>query len=75
MEYVDASLGIDITPAVVLGLSFQTVKQTFGDVSPPTPVFGQIAGPTLGIPTVAGTGGVAASARNDRGQLTIALFF
>jgi hypothetical protein len=75
MEYIDASLGIDITPSVVLGLSFQTVKQTFGDVSAPTPVYGQIAGSTLGIPTVAGTGGVAASARNNRGQVSMALFF
>jgi hypothetical protein len=75
MEYIDASVGVDVTPALVLGLSFQTVKQTFADVSAPTPVFGQIAGPTLGIPTVAGTGGVAASARNNRGQLSIALFF
>jgi hypothetical protein len=75
MEYIDANLGIDITPSVVLGLSFQTVKQTFGDLSPPTPVFGQIAGATLGIPTVPGTGGVAASARNNRGQLSMALFF
>jgi hypothetical protein len=70
MEYIDANVGIDITPAVVLGLSFQTVKQTFADVSAPTPVFGQVAGPTL-----PGTGGVAASARNNRGQLSLALFF
>jgi hypothetical protein len=75
MEYIDVNLGIDITPSVVLGLSFQTVKQTFGDVSAPTPVYGQIAGTTLGIPTVAGTGGVAASARNNRGQISMALFF
>jgi hypothetical protein len=75
MEYIDASVGVDITPALVLGLSFQTVKQTFGDVSAPTPVFGQTAGPTLGIATVPGTGGVPASARNNRGQLTVALFF
>jgi hypothetical protein len=75
MEYIDANVGIDITPAIALGLSFQTVKQTFADVSAPTPVYGQIAGPTLGIPTVPGTGGVAASARNNRGQLSIALFF
>ena len=75
MEYFDANVGVDITPAVVLGLSFQTVKQTFGDVSAPEPVYGNIAGPTLGIPTVAGTGGVAASARNNRGQLSLALFF
>ena len=75
MEYIDANLGIDITPAVVLGLSFQTVKQTFADVSAPTPVYGAIAGDNLGIPTVPGTGGVAASARNNRGQLSMALFF
>jgi hypothetical protein len=75
MDYVDVNLGIDITPAIALGLSFQTLKQTFADVSAPTPVFGQIAGPTLGIPTVPGTGGVAASARNNRAQLSMALFF
>jgi hypothetical protein len=75
MEYIDANLGVDITRAVVLGLSFQTVKQTFADVSSPTPIFGQIFGPTLGIPTVPGTGGVAASARNNRAQLSLALFF
>jgi hypothetical protein len=75
MEYLDANIGVDITPAIALGLSLQTVKQTFADVSAPTPVYGQIAGPTLGIPTVPGTGGVAASARNNRGQLSLALFF
>jgi hypothetical protein len=75
MEYIDANLGVDITPAVVLGLSFQTVKQTFGDVSAPTPVYGANAGATLGVPTVPGTGGVPAAARNNRGQLSLALFF
>ena len=76
MEYIDANVGIDITPAVVLGLSFQTVKQTFGDVSANDPVYGQIANPgTLGNSVVPGTGGVAASARNNRGQLSLALFF
>ncbi len=75
MEYIDANLGFDITPAVVLGLSFQTVKQTFGDVSAPSPIYGVVAGPTLGIPTVPGTGGVPASARNNRGQLSLALYF
>lgn len=77
MEYIDGTLGVDITPALVFGLSFQTVKQTFGDVSAPTPIYGTIAnfmGP-LGIPTVEGTGGVQASARNNRGQLTMAFFF
>jgi hypothetical protein len=77
MDYIDANLGVDITPALVLGLSFQTVKQTFGDVSSPTPIYGTIAnfmGP-LGIATVPGTGGVAASARNNRAQVSMALFF
>jgi hypothetical protein len=75
MEYVDANLGVDITPAVALGFSFQTVKQTFADESPPTPVFGSIATDVPGLPTVKGTGGVAASARNNRGQLSMALYF
>jgi hypothetical protein len=77
MEYIDGNVGFDITPAVVLGLSFQTVKQTFGDVSPPTPNFGTVSivgmpGAQLGIP---GTGGVAASARNNRAQLSMSFFF
>jgi hypothetical protein len=75
MEYADGNLGIDLTPAIALGVSFQTLKQTFADVSAPTPVYGQIAGPTLGLPTVPGTGGVAASARNNRAQLSLAFFF
>lgn len=75
MEYIDANVGFDITPAVALGLSFQTVKQTFADVSPPTPVYGAVAGDTPGGLTVPGTGGVAASARNNRGQLSLALYF
>jgi len=77
MEYIDGNVGVDITPAIVLALSFQTVKQTFGDVSAPTPVYGNVAGPSLGNPPlgIAGTGGVAASARNNRGQLSMALFF
>lgn len=75
MEYVDANVGIDITPAIVLALSFQTVKQTFGDVTAPTPIFGDIADNTPGIPTVPGTGGVPFSARNNRAQLSMAFFF
>lgn len=77
MEYIDANLGMDITPAIALGLSFQTVKQTFADVSAPTPNFGTIAVPgQLGVPAgQAGTGGVPASARNNRGQVSMALFF
>jgi hypothetical protein len=75
MEYIDANLGFNITPAIALGLSFQTVKQTFADVSPPTPVFGVVAGDTPGGLTVPGTGGVPASARNNRGQLSMALYF
>ncbi|MES1172473.1 MAG: hypothetical protein ABUL77_04485 [Bacteroidota bacterium] len=64
MEYIDGNLGIDITPSIALGLSFQTVQQTFADVSAP-----------MGIPAVPGTGGVPATARNNRGQLSMALFF
>lgn len=77
MEYIDANVGFDITPALVLGLSFQTVKQTFGDVSAPTPLYGNVAGDALETPAlgVAGTGGVAAHARNNRGQLSLSLFF
>ena len=82
MEYIDANVGWDITPALVLGLSFQTVKQTFGDVSAPDPVYGANPGAALNMNTsgtgalgVAGTGGVPASARNNRGQLSLALFF
>jgi hypothetical protein len=77
MEYIDASLGIAITPAVSLGLSFQTLKQTFADVSPPTPVWGATADYLNGeeLPTVPGTGGKPASARNNRGQLTMVFFF
>jgi hypothetical protein len=75
MEYIDANIGIDITPAVVLGLSFQTVKQTFGDESPPTPVFGAVAADMPNGLVVPNSGGVAATARNNRGQLSMALFF
>jgi hypothetical protein len=75
MEYIDANVGFDITPAVALGLSFQTVKQTFGDVSPPTPVFGAVPADMPNGLVVPGTGGVAASARNNRGQLSMALYF
>jgi hypothetical protein len=75
MEYFDANLGIDITPAVGRGFSLQSVRQTFGDVSPPTPIFGASPGGTLGGITVPGTGGVEAKGRNDRGQLSMSLFF
>jgi hypothetical protein len=77
MEYIDASVGVAVTPAVSLGLSFQTLKQTFADVSPPTPVFGATADYVNGqaLPTTPGTGGEAASARNNRAQLTLAFFF
>jgi hypothetical protein len=75
MEYFDANIGIDITPAVVLGLSFQSVRQTFGDEAPPVPIYGAIAGPALGGLSQPGTGGELAKARNDRGQLSMSLFF
>jgi len=76
MEYFDANLGFDITPSVVLGLSFQSVKQTFGDVSPQTPNFDVIHSDMLGGGLgVAGTGGIAAHARNNRAQLSMSFFF
>jgi hypothetical protein len=77
MEYIDASIGMDITPSILVGFGFQTVKQTFGDLRPPTPVYGQLApamGP-LGSPTVAGTGGEAITARNNRFQLSSMFIF
>jgi len=75
MEYIDGNVGIDITPAIALGLSFQTVKQTFADESPQTPVFGAVPADMPNGLVVPGTGGVAASARNNRGQLSLAMFF
>jgi hypothetical protein len=75
MEYIDGNVGVDITPAIALGLSFQTVKQTFGDVSPRDPVFGAVPANMPNGLVVPGTGGVAASARNNRGQLSLAMFF
>jgi hypothetical protein len=78
MEYFDANLAIDITPAIVLGLSFQSVRQQFGDESPDTPIFGTIV-PTPPLPPVPieieHTGGVPAKARNDRAQVSMSLFF
>jgi hypothetical protein len=77
MEYIDASVGVEITPAILVGFSFQTVKQWFGDLTPPTPVFGQVApndGP-LGSPSVAGTGGEQVTARNNRLQLATTFMF
>jgi hypothetical protein len=77
MDYYDGNLGIDITPAIALGLSFQSVHQTFGDLSVPTPVYGAIPTPGMvgqGL-SVPGTGGVAASARNNRGQVSMAFYF
>ncbi|HVY31613.1 MAG TPA: hypothetical protein VHB79_33990 [Polyangiaceae bacterium] len=76
MEYFDANLGYDITPAVCAGVSFQTVKQTFGDVSSDTPIYGTTGGTGNTAPlAVAGTGGVAATARNNRLQFSMAFFF
>jgi hypothetical protein len=77
MDYYDANLGFDITPAVALGLSFQSVHQTFGDVSPPTPIYGAVPTPDMqgvGL-SMPGTGGDAASARNNRVQVSMALYF
>jgi hypothetical protein len=77
MDYFDANLGFDITPAVALGLSYQSVHQTFGDTSPNTPVFGAVPIPDMqgvGL-SLPNTGGVAASARNNRAQVSLALYF
>lgn len=75
MEYIDATLGIEVLPWIMMGVSFQTVSQTFADVSPPEPIYGALADDTIGGLSQPGTGGVAASARNNRGQLTMAFFF
>jgi hypothetical protein len=75
MEYFDANLGFLLTPAVAVGVSLQSVKQTFGDVSAPKPVYGEVADQELGIPVVNGTGGIAATGRNNRAQLSLAFFF
>jgi hypothetical protein len=77
MDYYDANLGFDITPAIALGLSFQSVHQTFGDLSAPTPIFGAVPTPMMqgvGL-SMPNTGGVAASARNNRAQVSMALYF
>ena len=71
MEYIDGSIQMEITPAVVLGISFQTVQQTFGDVSSPEPTFTNMPFQ----PTQPGTGGVAQRARNNRAQLSMGFFF
>jgi hypothetical protein len=74
MEYVDGNVGFELTPSIVCALSFQTVAQTFGDVTAPTPTY--VQSPNSGVvPGVPGTGGAAVSARNNRGQLSVALFF
>ncbi|HVU52588.1 MAG TPA: hypothetical protein VHL80_18035 [Polyangia bacterium] len=78
MEYFDANVGLDITPSVVLGLSFQSVAQTFGDVTTPTPIYGAVPALNAATPgglSVPGTGGDPISARNNRAQLSFALFF
>jgi hypothetical protein len=79
MEYIDGNIGFDITPSIVCALSFQTVAQTFGDTTSPTPTY--VAQPSVQspnstvVPSVLGTGGAAVVARNNRGQLSVALFF
>ena len=74
MEYVDGNVGFELTPSIVCALSFQTVAQTFGDVTSQTPSYMQ--SPNSGVvPGVPGTGGAAVTARNNRGQLSVALFF
>jgi hypothetical protein len=80
MEYIDGNIGFDITPSIVLALSFQTVAQTFGDYTQQEPTY--VAQPSISAPTLStvvpgqpGTGGDAVTARNNRGQLSVALFF
>jgi hypothetical protein len=79
MEYVDGNIGFDITPSIVCALSFQTVAQTFGDVTSPTPTYvGQVSAQSPNstvVPDAPGTGGAAFVGRNNRGQLSVALFF
>lgn len=78
MEYIDASLGFEITPALLVGLSGQTLKQTFGDITPPTPLFGPDAAGPVGVPGTPvqpGTGGKAPTARHNRGMFTMSFFF
>jgi len=78
MEYIDANLGFDITPAVALGLSFQTVAQTFGDVTQPTPIYGAVPAlnaPQPGCLSIPNTGGEQTHARNNRAQLSFAFYF
>jgi hypothetical protein len=70
-EYIDGSIQMELTPAVILGVSFQTVQQTFADVSSPEPTYTNM--PIQ--PTQQGTGGVAQRARNNRAQLSMAFFF
>jgi hypothetical protein len=78
MEYVDGNIGFDITPSIVCALSFQTVAQTFGDVTSSTPTYKAVPSPQSPNSTIdlgAGDGGAAVIGRNNRGQLSVALFF
>jgi hypothetical protein len=78
MEYIDGNIGFDITPSIVCALSFQTVAQTFGDVTSPTPTYVPVVSPQSPNSTIvpgAGDGGAAVVGRNNRGQLSVALFF
>jgi hypothetical protein len=75
-EFIDVSVGFELTPALMIGLAGQTLKQTFADMSPPKPVAGQVS--AVGTPGTAvqpGTGNVPATARHNRGMFTMALFF
>ena len=79
MEYVDGNIGFDITPSIVLALSFQTVAQSFGDFTQPESTY--VAQPSVQspqgtvVPGAPGTGGETVTARNNRGQLSMAHFF
>lgn len=79
MDYIDANLVVAITPAILAAFSFETIQQTFGDETPPTPVYdtAPVTGVDVGTsnPTVAGTGGDAITARNNRFHIATMFFF
>jgi hypothetical protein len=74
-EYIDASLGIEITPALLIGLSGQTLKQTFGDLARPKPNYGPNAAQPVGTNGALPVLSKAATARHNRGMFTMSFFF
>ncbi len=75
MEYIDASLGIELTPALLLGLHGSTLHQTFGDLQRPKPNFGPDAAQPVGTPGIVPTLSKPATARHNRGMFTMSFFF